>query len=165
MSYKQAYAANAERLIWRALNSSLLIRRSQAKTSGSMVLLASEVPFEHEAYGRVLLEMSGFATRPHSRGTIPLTIQGDSVRGVVGSFRDIRIAERCLYAKPVFASDAGAQAVARKWSDGHIPMEAVALDFTIAEALEVSSGDEYSGWSGPLTVATRWSPIAVRLRP
>ena len=164
-TYKQQHAANAERLIWHALNSTLLVKRSQAKTSGGLVLLASEVPFEHESYGRVLLEMEGFSTRPHSRGTIPLTIQNDTVRGIVGSFRDIRIAERCLYGKPSFASDEGAQTVARKWNDGHIPIESVALDFTISEGLEIGARDEFSGWSGPLTVATRWSPICVRVRP
>lgn len=165
MSHKQQYEANAERLIWRCLNATLLVKRSQVKATGSMVPLAAETPITHEAYGPCLLLMDGLQMRAHARGSIPIIIEDGSVRGVVGSFRDIRIAERMLHAKPVFATDDDAQTIARRWQEGYLADAKIEMDFTISEGIELGARDEYDGWQGPLLVAKAWSPISVRVRP
>lgn len=164
-TYKHQYAANAERLIWRALNSTLLIKRSKVKATGGLIMLAAETPIEHEAYGRCLLLMVGLTLRPHARNSIPLVIEDGSVRGVVGSFRDCKINERMLHAKPVFATDDDAQTIARRWQEGYLADAKIEMDFQVSEGLEIGASDEYDGWQGPLLVGVKWSPVAVRLRP
>ncbi len=150
----------ASKMIWQLLNGRT-IKRAAVKTKPSQVRLAAEIPFDHHAYGKVLLDLGGMRLREHAKGRVPL-VYGDpnTVRSIVGSVLGLVVVERVLYGEVTFASDAKAQEVANDWNAGALSHD-VSLEFSIDAGKQVGARQSYFGFPGPFQVATEWAPIAV----
>ena len=133
-------------------------------TRAKSLRLANEDPISHPQHGRVLLYMANMTLRPGRKCAIPLTIDSQTVRGIVGSLRGLSVIDRALFGTIQFASDKASQAWAKRWADGFIGLDNLRLDFEILEGEQVPVGRSCRGEVGPFTLARRWSPICVVIK-
>lgn len=136
------------------------ILRSLAVRAKSL-RIANEDPISHPQHGRVLLFMGGMKLRNGRKAAIPLTINSETVRGIVGSMRNLSVIDRALFGTIQFASDKASQVWAKRWSDGFFGLDNLRLDFEILEGERVPAGRSCRGEVGPFVLGRRWSPTCV----
>ena len=159
--HKKAFCDQANDMVWRWLNARLVQRSAKPLPKATkQVRLASEVPTENAEYGLVLLLMSGLVMRPHAKGAIPLLVgNGESVRDVVGSIRQLKVVDRTLTGQIVFASDTQAE---KLWKDGHLDASNLVLNYLIERSTRIPKGTAFRGFDGPFLVAESWVPLSAR---
>ena len=133
-----------------------IVRNASVKPSGVIVAtIATDTPFK----GEVLL-MSGVAFRGDKR-QLPLLDHANAttVKAIVGSCRQVRIENGKLIGNVLFASDKSAQAVKRKFLDGHLSQFAASIE--AISGIELRVNESFGGYLGPMRLITRWRPLAV----
>lgn len=95
------------------------------------------------------------------RRQVPIVADGGvSVRGIVGSVRNLKVERGILRGDVRWGSDKAAQTIKNKVEDGHLRFR---LDITELEVMELRSGQTYLGFKGPRKLVTRWMPTSVLL--
>ena len=133
-------------------------------TRAKSIRIANEDPITHPQHGRVLLYMAGMKLRSGRKAAIPLTIDSQTVRGIVGSLRNLSVIGRELFGSIQFASDKASQVWALRWSDGFIDLANLRLDFELLDAERVPAGRSCRGEVGPFVLARSWSPTCVIIK-
>ncbi len=93
---------------------------------------------------------------------IPLMAGSEnSVRNIVGSCRHMRVDSGTFRGELAWASDDAAVRYRESVDAGHLAYE---LNIAIQEETEIRAGESYRGFTGPMLLASKWTPLSISLK-